>query len=126
MLDILSLNMMEHNFKHQIGFICVMLFLPVLCSSQDSFVCSRATYYGSPDCYANPSECRLLLIYTRAKFTIYSACDIAHYLKNYTNFFNILTVMLLFSLHLNLDHLTCAIFISNWLYSTLSIFYKCV
>ncbi|XP_057449752.1 expansin-like B1 [Lotus japonicus] len=42
------------NFKHQLGLICVMLLLPVLCTSQDTFTCSRATYYGSPDCYGNP------------------------------------------------------------------------
>lgn len=53
MLDTLSFNM-ELNFKHQLGLLCVTLLLPVLCTSQDSFTCSRATYYGSPDCYGNP------------------------------------------------------------------------
>ncbi|XP_047168624.1 expansin-like B1 [Vigna umbellata] len=45
---------MELNFKHQLGLLCLTLLLPALCSSQDSFTCSRATYYGSPDCYGNP------------------------------------------------------------------------
>ncbi|XP_004511738.1 expansin-like B1 [Cicer arietinum] len=45
---------MELNFKCQFGLVCVILFLPALCTSQDSFICSRATYYGSPDCYGNP------------------------------------------------------------------------
>ncbi|RWR81005.1 Expansin/pollen allergen [Cinnamomum micranthum f. kanehirae] len=31
----------------------VVLF-PRLCSSQDPFICSRATYYGSPDCLGTP------------------------------------------------------------------------
>ncbi|KAG5517323.1 hypothetical protein RHGRI_037918 [Rhododendron griersonianum] len=30
--------------------LCVMVLLPALCHSQDAYVCSRATYYGSPDC----------------------------------------------------------------------------
>ncbi|XXG79513.1 hypothetical protein AAC387_Pa09g0563 [Persea americana] len=33
----------------------LLVLLPVLCSSQDPFVCSRATYYGSPDCLGTPS-----------------------------------------------------------------------
>ncbi|CAL5187695.1 unnamed protein product [Lathyrus oleraceus] len=47
---------MELNFKSQIGFVSVIiLLLPILCNSQDSsYICSRATYYGSPDCYGNP------------------------------------------------------------------------
>ncbi|KAL5724040.1 hypothetical protein ACHQM5_007354 [Ranunculus cassubicifolius] len=35
--------------------LCLMVFLPVLCSSQDSFTYSRATFYGSPDCLGNPT-----------------------------------------------------------------------
>ncbi|KAG5028371.1 Expansin-like B1 [Glycine soja] len=45
---------MELSFKHHFGLACVLLLLPALCSSQDSFTDSRATYYGSPDCYGNP------------------------------------------------------------------------
>ncbi|XP_061354821.1 expansin-like B1 [Gastrolobium bilobum] len=45
---------MELIFKHQLGLVCVMLLLPALCNSQDYFTDSRATYYGSPDCYGNP------------------------------------------------------------------------
>lgn len=32
----------------------LVMFFPALCSSQSSFTCSRATYYGSPYCYGNP------------------------------------------------------------------------
>lgn len=46
---------MELSFKHQLSLLCLTLLLPTLCTSQDSFTCSRATYYGSPDCYGNPS-----------------------------------------------------------------------
>ncbi|KAL4344095.1 hypothetical protein AHAS_Ahas11G0144100 [Arachis hypogaea] len=45
---------MEFSLKHQVGLMYVILLLPSLCSSQDSFTDSRATYYGSPDCYGNP------------------------------------------------------------------------
>ncbi|KAK4751727.1 hypothetical protein SAY87_020525 [Trapa incisa] len=34
--------------------LCSLLLLPVICRSQDSFVPSRATFYGSPDCYGTP------------------------------------------------------------------------
>ncbi|KAG8659516.1 expansin-like B1 [Manihot esculenta] len=33
---------------------CFLVLLPVICYSQD-FTCSRATYYGSPDCLGTPS-----------------------------------------------------------------------
>ena len=34
---------------------CLLVVLvPALCYSQDTFVASRATYYGSPDCYGTP------------------------------------------------------------------------
>uniref|UniRef100_A0A2N9H3Q3 Expansin-like EG45 domain-containing protein n=1 Tax=Fagus sylvatica TaxID=28930 RepID=A0A2N9H3Q3_FAGSY len=35
--------------------LCVMVLLPALCTSDDTFTLSRATYYGSPDCYGTPS-----------------------------------------------------------------------
>ncbi|KAF7828479.1 expansin-like B1 [Senna tora] len=44
---------MEFHSKHLVGLLCVMVLLPLLCTSQD-FTSSRATYYGSPDCYGNP------------------------------------------------------------------------
>ncbi|KAF3448244.1 hypothetical protein FNV43_RR08957 [Rhamnella rubrinervis] len=31
-----------------------VLLFPLLCASQDTFTRSRATYYGSPDCYGTP------------------------------------------------------------------------
>nr|QHQ74423.1 expansin-like B2 [Stylosanthes guianensis] len=45
---------MELNFKYQLGLVSVIMLLPLMCTSQDSFTCSRATYYGSPECTANP------------------------------------------------------------------------
>ncbi|KAF5942851.1 hypothetical protein HYC85_020493 [Camellia sinensis] len=33
----------------------VMVLLPLVCYSQDAYVCSRATYYGSPDCLGTPT-----------------------------------------------------------------------
>ncbi|XP_031269943.1 expansin-like B1 [Pistacia vera] len=33
----------------------VLLLLPALSYSEDTFTCSRATYYGSPDCLGTPS-----------------------------------------------------------------------
>ncbi|KAI9089152.1 hypothetical protein K1719_029431 [Acacia pycnantha] len=44
---------MELLSKYQAGLVCVMLLLPTLCTSQ-GFTSSRATYYGSPDCYGTP------------------------------------------------------------------------
>lgn len=39
-----------------ICFLCVILLLhPAPSTSQDTFTRSRATYYGSPDCYGTPS-----------------------------------------------------------------------
>ncbi|KAF9625651.1 hypothetical protein IFM89_025136 [Coptis chinensis] len=35
--------------------LCIMVLLPALCSSQDTYTCSRATYYGSPDCLGTPT-----------------------------------------------------------------------
>ncbi|KAE8055860.1 hypothetical protein FH972_012675 [Carpinus fangiana] len=35
--------------------LCVILLLPAPSTSQDTFIRSRATYYGSPDCYGTPS-----------------------------------------------------------------------
>ncbi|XP_030533670.1 expansin-like B1 [Rhodamnia argentea] len=35
--------------------LCVLVLLPALCHSQDPFTPSRATYYGSPDCYGTPT-----------------------------------------------------------------------
>ncbi|KAA8522167.1 hypothetical protein F0562_012840 [Nyssa sinensis] len=38
------------------SFLCVMVLLPALCySDQDTFVSSRATFYGSPDCLGTPT-----------------------------------------------------------------------
>ena len=38
-----------------LGYLFLLLvLLPVMCYSQDNFVYSRATYYGSPDCYGTP------------------------------------------------------------------------
>ena len=45
---------MDLRSENIIGFVCVILLLPALCSSQD-FISSRATYYGSPDSYGTPS-----------------------------------------------------------------------
>ncbi|CAL0314329.1 unnamed protein product [Lupinus luteus] len=45
---------MKLNFRHQLGLVCVIVLLPALYTCQDSFTCSRATYYGSPYCYGNP------------------------------------------------------------------------
>lgn len=36
-------------------FLFVMLLLPLLCFCQDTYVSSRATYYGSPDCLGTPT-----------------------------------------------------------------------
>lgn len=52
---------MERHCKHQLGLVCVMLLSLALCTSQD-FTPSRATYYGSPDCYGNPSTSSLFHI----------------------------------------------------------------
>ncbi|MFS7995820.1 putative expansin/pollen allergen, DPBB domain, expansin/Lol pI, RlpA-like domain superfamily [Helianthus anomalus] len=39
-----------------ISLLCVIvILLPSLCFSQDSYVSSRATYYGSPDCLGTPT-----------------------------------------------------------------------
>ncbi|KAK7850724.1 expansin-like B1 [Quercus suber] len=47
---------MGFALKNQVFLLCVMvLLLAVLCYSQDTFTRSRATYYGSPDCYGTPS-----------------------------------------------------------------------
>jgi len=35
--------------------VCFMLLLPSFCYSQDTYVSSRATYYGSPDCLGTPT-----------------------------------------------------------------------
>ncbi|XP_042506280.1 expansin-like B1 [Macadamia integrifolia] len=35
-------------------FLSLLLLFPALCTSQDTFVYSRATYFGSPDCLGNP------------------------------------------------------------------------
>ncbi|XP_030948569.1 expansin-like B1 isoform X2 [Quercus lobata] len=47
---------MGFALKNQVFLLCVMvLLLAVLCYSQDTFTHSRATYYGSPDCYGTAS-----------------------------------------------------------------------
>ncbi|KAL3737899.1 hypothetical protein ACJRO7_019427 [Eucalyptus globulus] len=35
--------------------LCILVLLPALCHSENSFTPSRATYYGSPDCYGTPT-----------------------------------------------------------------------
>ena len=45
---------MEISVKCPIFGCLLLVLLPMLCSSQDNFVYSRATYYGSPDCYGTP------------------------------------------------------------------------
>ncbi|KAF5942853.1 hypothetical protein HYC85_020495 [Camellia sinensis] len=37
-----------------------MVLLPLVCFSQDACVCSRATYYGSPDCLGTPKPVGLV------------------------------------------------------------------
>ncbi|CAL5441723.1 unnamed protein product [Camellia sinensis] len=45
--------------KSYCSLLCVMVLLPLVCYSQDAYVCSRATYYGSPDCLGTPTgACR--------------------------------------------------------------------
>ncbi|KAE8678635.1 Expansin-like B1 [Hibiscus syriacus] len=46
---------MGFSLKFQFCLVSVMVLLPALCISQEYFVKSRATYYGSPDCLATPS-----------------------------------------------------------------------
>ncbi|GMQ04659.1 hypothetical protein CsSME_00050005 [Camellia sinensis var. sinensis] len=41
--------------KSYCSLLCVMVLLPLVCYFQDAYVCSRATYYGSPDCLGTPS-----------------------------------------------------------------------
>ncbi|KAL7167074.1 hypothetical protein ACSBR2_037695 [Camellia fascicularis] len=41
--------------KSYCSFLCVMVLLPLVCYSQDAYVRSRATYYGSPDCLGTPT-----------------------------------------------------------------------
>ncbi|XVF52527.1 hypothetical protein PTKIN_Ptkin05aG0025500 [Pterospermum kingtungense] len=43
------------SLKFHCCLVCVMVLLPALCYSQDDFVKSRATYYGSPDCLGTPT-----------------------------------------------------------------------
>ncbi|KAM7258936.1 hypothetical protein ACFE04_014677 [Oxalis oulophora] len=42
------------RFAHFVVILSIVLLLPTLCYSDD-FVCSRATYYGSPECLGTPS-----------------------------------------------------------------------
>ncbi|KAK7262170.1 hypothetical protein RJT34_29731 [Clitoria ternatea] len=42
---------MELSFKHQLGLVCVILLFPALCSCQEYYTKSRASFYGSPDGY---------------------------------------------------------------------------
>ena len=46
---------MWFSLKFHYFLVSVMVLLPALCYSQDYFVRSRATYYGSPDCLGTPS-----------------------------------------------------------------------
>lgn len=44
------------TLDNYVSFLCmIMILLPSLCYSQDSYVSSRATYYGSPDCLGTPT-----------------------------------------------------------------------
>ncbi|KAL0446374.1 UNVERIFIED_CONTAM: Expansin-like B1 [Sesamum latifolium] len=42
-------------FSEFIVVVLLLLAASLSCYGQESYVCSRATYYGSPDCYGNPS-----------------------------------------------------------------------
>ncbi|KAK8996517.1 hypothetical protein V6N11_081788 [Hibiscus sabdariffa] len=57
--SLLSLTFCSKNMGFSLKFryclVAVMLLLPALSYSQDYFVKSRATYYGSPDCLGTPS-----------------------------------------------------------------------
>ncbi|XVE57559.1 hypothetical protein DITRI_Ditri04bG0100000 [Diplodiscus trichospermus] len=46
---------MRFSLKFYHCLVSVMVLLPAVCYSQDYFVRSRATYYGSPDCLGTPS-----------------------------------------------------------------------
>ncbi|XVF51853.1 hypothetical protein PTKIN_Ptkin04bG0217300 [Pterospermum kingtungense] len=46
---------MGSSLKFHCCLVSVMVLLPALCYSQDYFVRSRATYYGSPDCLGTPT-----------------------------------------------------------------------
>lgn len=52
---------MDHLFMAS-KLMFVVLVAATLCLGDDGYVCTRATYYGSPDCYGNPSM--YLVIYT--------------------------------------------------------------
>ncbi|GAV79761.1 Pollen_allerg_1 domain-containing protein/DPBB_1 domain-containing protein [Cephalotus follicularis] len=43
------------SLKYHFCLLCVMVLLIEICYSQDTFTCSRATYYGSPDCLGTPT-----------------------------------------------------------------------
>ncbi|KAE8678008.1 Expansin-like B1 [Hibiscus syriacus] len=45
---------MGYSFKFHCCFVWIMVLPSTLCYSQDDFVKSRATYYGSPDCLGTP------------------------------------------------------------------------
>ncbi|GMI63954.1 expansin-like B1 [Hibiscus trionum] len=45
---------MGYSFEFHYCFVSIMVLLSTLCYSQDDFVKSRATYYGSPDCLGSP------------------------------------------------------------------------
>ncbi|KAI7988971.1 Expansin-like B1 [Camellia lanceoleosa] len=50
---------MDFAAKSYCFLLCVMVLLPLVCYSQDAYVSSRATYYGSPDCLGTPTgACR--------------------------------------------------------------------
>ncbi|KAJ7944676.1 Expansin-like protein [Quillaja saponaria] len=46
---------MDFALRNVLGLVCVILLLPALCTSQNTIAYSRATYYGSPDCYGTPT-----------------------------------------------------------------------
>ncbi|XP_015896691.3 expansin-like B1 [Ziziphus jujuba] len=46
---------MGFTIEKQMVFLGLVVLFPLLCTSQNTFTSSRATYYGSPDCYGTPS-----------------------------------------------------------------------
>ncbi|KAG5102474.1 hypothetical protein AAZX31_17G143000 [Glycine max] len=45
---------MELSLNHQLGLVCVILLFPALCSCNEYFTNSRASYYNTPDGLGNP------------------------------------------------------------------------
>ncbi|KAF6135410.1 hypothetical protein GIB67_027284 [Kingdonia uniflora] len=47
--------MSHHAFYFSSYVFCFLFLLPAQCFSQESYTCSRATFYGSPDCFGTAS-----------------------------------------------------------------------